>query len=155
MDVGSQGEPANEPAQPVKRPRGGRHGRGRGPATQACVLSPVVEHCAACGQFMRVAYLEHRTVVRLDGVWRLTVRVRRCRNAACPQYHRAYRPEEAGAWALPQAEFGLDVLALVGHLRYREQRSVPQIHQALRARGVAIAERSVTELLHRYVAASL
>ena len=55
MDVGSQGEPANEPAQPVKRPRGGRHGRGRGPATQACVLSPVVEHCAACTQFMRVA----------------------------------------------------------------------------------------------------
>jgi hypothetical protein len=42
------------------------------------------------------------------------------------------------------------VLALVGQLRYREQLSVPQIHQALRARGVRIAERSVTELLHRY-----
>lgn len=52
---------------PVKR-RGGRQGRVRGPATQACVLSPVVEHCPACGQFMRVAYLEHRTVARLDGV---------------------------------------------------------------------------------------
>ena len=51
---------------------------------------------------------------------------------------------------MPQAEFGLDVVALVGQLRYREQRSVPQIHQALRERGVAIAERSVTELLHRY-----
>jgi hypothetical protein len=99
---------------------------------------------------MRVAYLEHRTVERLDGVWRLTLRVRRCRNVACRQYHRPFLPEEAGAWALPQAEFGLDVLALVGQLRYREQRSVPQIHQALQARGVQIAERSVTELLHRY-----
>ena len=59
-------------------------------------------------------------------------------------------PEEAGAWALPQGEFGLDVIALVGRLRYREQRSVPQIHQALRERGVEIAERSVTVLLHRY-----
>jgi Transposase, Mutator family len=134
---------------PVKR-RGGRQGRVRGPATQACVLSPAVEHCLACGQFMRVAYLEHRTVARLDGVWRLTVRVRRCRNVACTQYRRPFLPEEAGAWALPQGEFGLDVLALVGQLRYREQRSVPQIHQALRERGVAIAERSVTELLHRY-----
>ena len=38
----------------------------------------------------------------------------------------------------------------MGQLRYREQRSVPQIHQALRARGVEIAERSVTVLLHRY-----
>jgi hypothetical protein len=99
---------------------------------------------------MRVAYHEHRTVVRLDGVWRLTIRVRRCRNTACARYHRPYVSEEAGAWALPQAEFGLDVLALVGQLRYREQRSVPQIHQVLQARGVEIAERSVTELLHRY-----
>jgi hypothetical protein len=64
-------------------------------------------------------------------------------------YHQAYRPEAAGAWALPQAEFGLDVIALVGQLRSREQRSVPQIHQAVRERGVDIAERSVTELLHR------
>jgi hypothetical protein len=142
MDEGSQVGPV--------RQRGGRGGRVRGPATQACVLSPAVEQCPACGQFMRVAYLEHRTVVRLDGVWRLTIRVRRCRNTACPQYHRPALPEEAGAWALPQAEFGLDVLALVGQLRYQEQRSVPQIHQVLRARGVEIAERSVTELLHRY-----
>jgi hypothetical protein len=132
------------------RQRGGRRGRRRGAATQACLLSPVVEHCPACGQFLRVAYLEHRTVVRLDGLWRLTLRVRRCRNAACPQYHQPHRPEEAGAWALPHAEFGLDVVALVGHLRYREQRSVPQIHSVLQQRGVQIAERSVTELLHRY-----
>jgi hypothetical protein len=130
--------------------RGGRRGRVRGPATQECLLSPAVEHCPACGQFMRIAYHEHRTVVRLDGVWRLTLRVRRCRNAACAQYHRPSVPEEAGAWALPQAEFGLDVIALVGQLRSREQRSVPQIHQVLRQRGVQIAERSVTELLHRY-----
>lgn len=145
MSEGSQEEPAK-----AARQRGGRRGRLRGAATQACMLSPVVEHCLACGQFLRVAYLEHRTVVRLDGLWRLTMRVRRCRNTACPLYHQPYRPEEAGAWALPQAEFGLDVLALVGQQRYREQRSVPQIHQALQARGVQIAERSVTELLHRY-----
>jgi hypothetical protein len=145
MEAGSQ----VEQAQPAKR-RGGRGGRVRGPATQACVLSPSVDQCPACGQFMRVAYLEHRTVVRLDGVWRLTIRVRRCRDTTCPQYHRPILPEEAGAWALPRAEFGLDVVALIGHLRYREQRSVPQIHQVLRARGVEIAERSVTELLHRY-----
>jgi len=97
-----------------------------------------------------IAYHHHRTVVRLDGLWRLTVRVRRCVNQACAQYHRGYVPEEAGAWALPQGEFGLDVIALIGQLRSREQRSVPQIHQVLRERGVEIAERSVTVLLHRY-----
>ncbi len=125
--------------------------RSRGAAvTQERVLTPEREHCASCGQRLWIAYHEHRRVVRLDGVWGLTLRVRRCRNQACLAYHRPYVPEEAGAWALPQGEFGLDIIAVIGQLRSREQRSVPQIHQALRERGVDIAERSVTVLLHRY-----
>jgi len=65
-------------------------------------------------------------------------------------YRRAYRPEEEGRWALPQGEFGLDVIALVGALRFAEHRSVPEIRRALTARGVAIAERTVTHLVQRY-----
>src|SRR5260370_20003245 len=121
-------------------------------ATHERTLSTLREKCRACGQRLWMAYHHHRTVVRLDGLWRLTIRVRHCVNTTCSQYHRAYVPEEAGAWALPQGEFGLDVSALIGHLRSREQRSVPQMHQLLRERGVAIAERSVTVLLHRYEA---
>src|SRR5262249_53108009 len=127
----------------------GRRGS-RPAATHEQVLTPVREQCRACGQRLWVAYHHHRTVVRLDGLWRLTIRVRQCVNAACPQYHRAYVPEEAGAWALPQGEFGLDVIAFIGQLRSREQRSVPQIHSILRGRSVDISERSVTILLHRY-----
>jgi hypothetical protein len=127
----------------------GRRGS-RAAATHEQVLSPLCEQCSTCGQRLWVAYHHHRTVVRLDGLWRLTIRVRQCVTPTCPQYHRAYVPEEAGAWALPQGEFGLDVIALIGQLRSREQRSVPQMHQILRERGVAIAERSVTVLLHRY-----
>ncbi|MBN3878806.1 MAG: hypothetical protein HWQ42_21275 [Nostoc sp. JL23] len=52
--------------------------------------------------------------------------------------------------ALPQQEFGLNVIALVGALRYQEQRSIAQIHQQLRNRGVEVSERSVTHLLERY-----
>src|SRR4051812_9963512 len=44
----------------------------------------------------------------------------------------------------------MDVIALVGALRYREHRSVPEIHRELSRRGVAICERSVTNLLERY-----
>jgi hypothetical protein len=60
------------------------------------------------------------------------------------------RPEEEGAWALPHGEFGLDVIARIGSLRYREHRSVPEIHTALQELHVAIAPRSVTYLLERY-----
>lgn len=123
---------------------------GRPSATREVVLSPQREACVACGRFMRVAYTYRRTVVRLDGLWRLVLRVRRCGHAACPRYHQAYGPEERGAWVLPQGEFGLDIIAQIGHWRAREQRSVPQMHQALRQQGVDIAARSVTELLYRY-----
>ena len=59
------------------------------------------------------------------------------------------RPEAEGRWALPHGEFGLDVIALVGTLRYQQQRNVPQIHEELLKRGLCIAQRTVTDLLYR------
>src|SRR5262245_43375613 len=113
-------------------------------------LEPVERRCAVCGGAAHVAYHSRRTVVTLEGLTRLTLVVRRCRNPACALHKRAYRPEEEGRWALPQAEVGLDVIALVGALRYGEHRSVPEIHAVLTARGVAVAERTVTHLVQRY-----
>jgi hypothetical protein len=86
----------------------------------------------------------------LEGLQRIRLHVRRCHNPTCPRYHRPYRPEEEGRIALPQHEFGLDVIALVGALRYQQHRSVPEIHQELVQRGVRICQRSVTNLLDRY-----
>ena len=45
----------------------------------------------------------------------------------CVAYKKPYRPEAEGSVALPRHEFGLDVIALVGRLRYSEHRSVPEI----------------------------
>lgn len=97
-----------------------------------------------------MAYHVHRTITTLTGLCRLTLVVRRCSNPACPLYHVAYRPEEEGRWALPHGEFGLDVIASIGLWRFVEHRSVPEIHQRLMAQGLSIAERSVTNLMHRY-----
>jgi hypothetical protein len=59
---------------------------GRRPAaTHEQVLTPLSEACRACGRRLWVASHEHRTVVRLDGLWRLTLRVRRCQHRACSQ----------------------------------------------------------------------
>jgi hypothetical protein len=106
--------------------------------------------CWVCGGPLWVAYHNRRTVHTLDGLVRLTLPVRRCQNPTCERYRMPYRPEAEGSYALPHGEFGLDVIALVGALRYRQHRSVPEIHQELAARGVQIAERSVTEQLRRY-----
>jgi len=99
---------------------------------------------------MRIRYSNRRAIVSLRGLVRLRLKIRRCEDRSCGRYHQAWRPEAEAALALPQHEFGLDVIALVGALRYREHRSVPEIHQELSRRGVAICERSVTNLLERY-----
>jgi hypothetical protein len=96
------------------------------------------------------AYKNRRTVTTLDGVIRLGVQIRRCRDRACRQQGSPVRPEQEGRFALPQHEFGLDVIALVGRLRHAEHRSVPEIHAELTRRGVPICARSVGNLLDRY-----
>ena len=117
---------------------------------QETVLWPMQKQCPACGLPMRVRYENRRTVVTLSGTQRLCLKIRRCEQAGCARQNRPYRPEAEGAVALAHHEFGLDVIALSGVQRHRHHRSVPEIHQALRAQGVQIAERSVTNLLDRY-----
>jgi len=99
---------------------------------------------------MWAAYHHYRTITTLEDVVHLTLQIRRCLNRACPQFHRPYRPEEEGRLALPKHEFGLDVIAWVGTLRYAQHRSLPEISQHLRHRGMAVAPRTVTHLLERY-----
>ena len=107
------------------------------------ILVPLRSACPACGRAMRIRYSNRRAIVSLRGLVRLRLKIRRCETAGCARHHRPWRPEAEGAIALAQHEFGLDVIALTGVLRHRDHRSVPEIHQALRERGVAIAERSV------------
>src|ERR671926_742294 len=114
------------------------------------VLVPTRQACPGCGGHLRLRSENRRHLVTLSGPVRLRLRIRRCEAPDCPRFHIPYRPEAECALALPQHEFGLDIIALVGVLRHREHRSVPEIHAILRERGVAIAERSVTNLLDRY-----
>src|SRR3954451_24788334 len=117
---------------------------------RALSLTPVTVDCPECQRRTHADYNNFRTVTTLDGVTRLTLTIRRCHNPECPRLLRPYRPEAEPHFALPHHEFGLDVMALVGRLRYAEHRSIPEIHRELTRRGVVVAVRSVTNLLDRY-----
>ena len=119
-------------------------------ATSSEVLECVHKYCSECGERMWNEYNNLRHVRTLKGVVQLRLKIHRCQNMSCQRYRIAYRPEQEGSWILPHHEFGLDVIALVGALRYQEHRSVPQIHTHLKSKGVCISERSVTHLLGRY-----
>jgi hypothetical protein len=118
--------------------------------TRREILRCVVTHCPVCGRLMYRAYNTYRILRTLDGVVGYTLHVRRCVNKECERFHRAYRPEREGSLALPEHEFGLDVVALVGALRHREHRTVVEIHRELLVRGIEISERSVLNQLERY-----
>jgi hypothetical protein len=117
---------------------------------RAVTLAPVLLDCPECRQRTRARYNNYRTITTLDGVIRLTLRIRRCPNPACSRFLRPYRPEAEPHFALPYHEFGLDVMATVGRLRDAEHRSIPEIHRELTRRGIVVAPRTVTNLLDRY-----
>ncbi len=113
-------------------------------------LPALTRTCPECGDALWAAYKARRTVTTLDGLVRLGLQVRRCRNRECGRFGVPLRPEQEGGLVLPQHEFGLDVIALVGMLRHAQHRSLPEIHAELARRGVAICVRSVGNLLDRY-----
>jgi hypothetical protein len=113
-------------------------------------LSPLRTDCPHCGQLTWADYTSRRTVATLAGLTRLNLTVRRCHNTACKAHLRPLRPEAEGRIALPRHEFGLDVVALAGALRYAEHRSAPEIHRLLTGRGLAVSQRTVTNLIDRY-----
>jgi hypothetical protein len=118
--------------------------------TRVLELTASARRCPSCEGPLWAAYKDRRTVITLDAVLRLAVQVRRCRNRDCPRVGLPTRPEQEGQIALPESEFGLDVIALVGTLRHAQHRSIPEIHAELAGRGVAICVRSVANLLDRY-----
>src|SRR3954454_5078863 len=113
-------------------------------------LATRARDCPACGRRLWAANKPRRTVVTLDGLVRLRLRVRSCRTPDCPRHRVCLRPEQEGRFALPQHEFGLDVIATVGRLRHAEHRSIPEIYAELLRRGLPICARSVGNLLDRY-----
>src|SRR5436305_97600 len=117
---------------------------------QTLELPTSTRTCPSCGGSLWAAYKTQRAVTTLDGTIRLRLQVRPCRTPLCPRRAVPLRPEQEGRFALPEHEFGLDVIATIGTLRHARHRSVPEIHAELTRRGVPLCLRTVTNLLDRY-----
>jgi hypothetical protein len=123
---------------------------GRPQPDQTIELPAETRICPTCAGPLWAAYTTQRSVTTLAGTVRLRLQVRRCRAPRCPRRAVPLRPEQEGRFALPEHEFGLDVIALIGTLRHAQHRSVPEIHAELIRRGVPLCLRTVSNLLDRY-----
>ena len=113
-------------------------------------LPVTLTRCAACDRAMPVVYTKTRKLMTMSGLVQLRLQIRSCQNSDCERFHKVCHPEAEGSWALPDQEFGLDVVLRVGQLRYREHRSRAEIHQRLLEEGASLGERSVSNLLTHY-----
>ncbi len=89
---------------------------------QTTELTNHIQTCTSCQGPTWAAAKASRSVTTLNGIVRLRLQIRSCRNPECSRHKVCFRPEQEGQFALTQQEFGLDVIALVGNLldRYDE-----------------------------------
>jgi hypothetical protein len=115
-------------------------------------LYPLTRRCPACRKPLRERYRKRRFIVRLDEQLDVTSHFLQCPAPSCRMREAVYRPEEEGVLALRGYTFGLDVVALVGELRYGSNRSIPEIHAHLVDAGLEISDKEVSLLAEVFLA---
>jgi len=116
---------------------------------------PEVTACLTCQtRLQRHATVSERTVITLQGPFRLIHRSSRCPNTMCATQLRTYRSAQADALALPGFTFGLEIVILVGHLRLAKHQTLDEAHQVLSERlapfSLTISRREVLYLFDAY-----
>lgn len=116
-------------------------------------LEPEATQCAKCGGPLRQGYRTDRHVAFLTNRSEIFYGVRRCPNPECDGPDNRYLPQAMQVGMLPKYEYGLDVIAFIGHERLRRHLRFADIGHALRHNhGVPIADRTVQDLFDLYLA---
>jgi hypothetical protein len=90
-------------------------------------LYPERQECPECQQSLQERYRKQRWIVQLDQQVKVVSHFLECGNTACDRRGVVYRPHQEDALALHGYTFGLDVVARIGELRYRDNLSITKI----------------------------
>lgn len=115
--------------------------------------TPELDGCPYCGgELERSHPAWAKTIVSIGEIAQVTNWGYRCvnRETMCPQPEMVYRSGVADGLALKGYTFGLDVIVYVGQQRFREKKTLGEIHAALRGEGVPISERRVADYIEEY-----
>jgi len=120
---------------------------------QPVKLEPEATHCPKCGTRLRRTYRSDRHVAFLTNRREILYDARHCPNPACAGPDNRYLPQALHVGMLPKNEYGLDVIAFIGHERLRRHLRFTDIGHTLRHdHGVPIADRTVQDLFDLYLA---
>jgi len=119
---------------------------------QAHEFTAIEEQCEECGGPLQITQWRGRMIWRLDGLHLLTLRDKRCANLGCTGRTKIRRPSEELCFAQKHDRLGLDVLFEIGERRLRDDLSFAAIHALLKARGIDVTERTVSNAFKRFLA---
>jgi len=90
-------------------------------------LYPERQACPECQQSLPERYRKQRWIVQLNQQVKVVSHFLECCNTACDRRGVVYRPHQEDALALRGYTYGLDVVARIGELRYRDNLSITKI----------------------------
>jgi len=109
---------------------------------------PENKYCPHCNTPLKRSHTAWRKhIITLRATLHVTSYAHRCPNRACPEPGKVYRSAEAETLSLKYYQYGLDVIAKIGHLRFREYTTIRKIRRTIRDRFRLQVSRSEVDLL--------
>jgi hypothetical protein len=99
--------------------------------SQEVHLYPLARDCPGCQQPRAERYRKQRYIITLRGELKVISHWQECRTAGCAWRGASLRPEQEEVLALRGYNFGLEVIARIGELRFGQHQTLGQIRQAL------------------------
>jgi hypothetical protein len=113
---------------------------------------PEHKRCPHCQWKLKRWYtLWSKYLSTLEGRYYVFSQGYRCSNPDCPEPQVVYRSAEAETLSVPKCSYGIDVIVEIGYQRFWFQRTIAEIHTALKER-ILISERQILNLLANFLA---
>lgn len=120
-------------------------------ADETTYYKPEFSTCPTCQSKLNYCHtVSRKTISTLDGVKTIVNMGYRCVNSECEKASTVFRSAQAEHLSIKHITYGIDVLAFVGELRFKEHKTRNEIMNILNERGVVVSERHVQKLYERY-----
>ncbi len=115
------------------------------------LLEPPEKICAVCGGTLWSTTVQDQEVYDLNGPLLVLSKPRYCHHSSCPAYLKQVRPDaQRRRLVFRHRSYTVGVLAKLGALAYRQQRSCTEISQIMTDSGVPMRHQTAAYLLHLY-----
>lgn len=104
-------------------------------------FNPEIKLCPHCHHPLKQSHISwQKYLFTLKGTFHVTSYAYHCINKACPKPQAVYRSTEAELLSLKYYQFSLDVIAKIGHLYFKEHKTIDEITQTLKKLHISRSE---------------